>query len=140
MSQTPTALYFPPNPTTGTIFQADNGAQYLWDGEKWISYVAAGSSANYWVQDSNTNSLSPIKISEDVRLKSNSTTASLILTAANGNITATAGTIFIDGTATKDFSVRTTVTNPATEVASINSSGLLTVTNINMDSFPALPT
>jgi hypothetical protein len=139
MSQTPTALYFPPNPTTGTIFQADNGAQYLWDGEKWISYVAAGSSANYWAQNLATNSLTPIKIGEDVRLQSNSTTVSLLLAASNGSVTAAAGTSTFDGSVCKTLSVRSTVTNVATEVASINSSGLLQVTNVDMDSFPALP-
>jgi hypothetical protein len=139
MSQTPTALYFPPNPTTGTIFQADNGAQYLWDGEKWISYVASGSSANYWAQELATNSLTPIKIGEDIRLKSNSTTISLLLSASNGNVTAASGTSIFDSSACKTLSVRSTVTNATTEVASINSSGLLTVTNIDMDAFPALP-
>jgi len=35
------AIQFPENPPKGTIITSDNGAEFVWDGEKWVSELGS---------------------------------------------------------------------------------------------------
>ena len=129
----------PTSPTIGTIFDPGNNVQYEWDGEKWVAYTTPGEAQNYWFKDNQNNFLRPLEFGEDLVLRDLSNNTQITFTAANGNITATNGALTINQTNQKTFSVRTNVTDPATEMASIDSAGLLTCKNINMANFPLLP-
>ena len=129
----------PANPSTGTIFDPGNNVQYEWDGEKWVSFTTPGEAQNYWFKDNQNNFLRPIEFGEDLVLRDLSNNTTVTLTSSSGNITATSGDLFMNATNIKSMSVRTNVTDSATEMASIDSAGLLTCKNIDMANFPLLP-
>lgn len=59
-----TTLYLPPNPATGQVYVATNGATYTWLGNRWSSaaavsngtavYVEEGGDSTTWATPQNT--------------------------------------------------------------------------------------
>ena len=54
------ALDLPLSPSLNDIYQAGNGINYQWDGEKWVVFVDPASGTNVWTRDNSTTTVYPI--------------------------------------------------------------------------------
>ena len=122
----------------GTIFTAQNGVQYQWDGQKWIAYIQPAASENFWERGSTPGSefLAPLNLGDDVIVRDTGGNVTAKLEASDGSLDAT--TLDVTTIECTGLTVQTQKVN-GTVVATINSSGLLTVENISMETFPDLP-
>ena len=126
----------PWSPSTDQIFDPGNNIQYQWDGEKWVTYSTPGEAQNYWFKDNAGNFLRPIEFGEDVKLTDASQNVTVFLDASEGDLDI--NDIVSLTVSTTGLTVGSQKTG-GTTVATITSAGMLTVENINMEAFPALP-
>ena len=126
----------PGSPSTDQIFDPGNNIQYQWDGEKWVTYTTPGEAQNYWFKDNQNNFLRPIEFGEDLVLKDTSLNNTFVVSASDGGVDC--GDLVSTTVTTTGLVVATAKTGGTTN-ATITSAGLLTVENINMEAFPALP-
>ena len=126
----------PGSPTSDQIFDPGNNIQYQWDGEKWVTYTTPGEAQNYWFKDNAGNFLRPIEFGEDVKLTDASQNVTIFLDTSAGQVDCTD---VLSNTVTTTGLVVATQKTGGTTSASITSAGLLTVENISMETFPALP-
>ena len=63
------AIDMPNSPTPGDSYLADNGINYVWDGEKWIVENDASSGINLWDRDTSLGNLTPIYNGDGVTIR-----------------------------------------------------------------------
>ena len=63
------AIDMPNSPSIGDSYLADNGINYVWDGEKWVVKTEAASGVNLWDRDPALGNLTPIYNGDGVTIK-----------------------------------------------------------------------
>ena len=82
------ALDLPNSPQLDDIYQASNGINYQWDGEKWVTYVDPTSGVNVWQRDNSTNTVSTIIDGDTVVVTNNSGESTIKFDGNAGSIEA----------------------------------------------------
>ena len=114
-----TAINPPSNPTLNQLYQAPNGAIYVWDGIKWAAQVAS----NAGVQLGSGTQAGIVKAGTNVSIDTNG--ALNIATATDSTLgVVTAGTnVHIDGSGALNVELPAgTVINKVTDIPDVNSS------------------
>jgi hypothetical protein len=63
------AIDMPGSPVIGDSYLAENGINYVWDGEKWVVKTEAASGVNLWDRDPALGNLTPIYNGDGVIIK-----------------------------------------------------------------------
>ena len=82
------ALDLPQSPSLGDIHQGENGINYEWDGEKWVTYIDPASGVNVWQRDNATDTITPINDGDTIAATDATGTQTIQMMGTSGEVRA----------------------------------------------------